>query len=276
MLNMCIRALDYCPPVDITFGDYLRALITADHDLVPDDPLGYRVALIEAFRRRGILPDDVKVISEESLRWDTGRTILELDNRKSGGFSLRDSLQAITAFLRQRMQRLEDARTREDHYIATQAISAELHNYLEYEFDAVQAPALHELTGLIVRPTIHFKSVPAFQVHSLRAAQRVGADGSIHPQIIISLLQKTENALDPKAPPTEANTFTFRGGCTLILDLDTLELRYAIKKPIYDTRRLERQRKYLLGEWGMPERAVYYNDNAGNVDEPFALMHSAC
>ena len=27
-LNMCIRALDYCPPVDITFGDFLRA---ADH-----------------------------------------------------------------------------------------------------------------------------------------------------------------------------------------------------------------------------------------------------
>jgi hypothetical protein len=38
VLKICIRALDYCPPVDITFGDYLRALITADRDLVPDDP----------------------------------------------------------------------------------------------------------------------------------------------------------------------------------------------------------------------------------------------
>ena len=53
---MCIRALDYCPPVDLTFGEYLRALITADYDLVPDDDRGYRVAFVEAFRRRGHLP----------------------------------------------------------------------------------------------------------------------------------------------------------------------------------------------------------------------------
>src|SRR5208282_933202 len=30
-LAMCIRALDYCPPVDVTFGDYLRAMITSDY-----------------------------------------------------------------------------------------------------------------------------------------------------------------------------------------------------------------------------------------------------
>jgi hypothetical protein len=40
VLNMCIRALDYCPPVDLTFGDYLRASPT-DYDLVHDDDLGY-------------------------------------------------------------------------------------------------------------------------------------------------------------------------------------------------------------------------------------------
>ena len=26
--NICLRALDYCPPVDITFGDFLRSLVT--------------------------------------------------------------------------------------------------------------------------------------------------------------------------------------------------------------------------------------------------------
>jgi hypothetical protein len=73
ILHMCIRALDYMPPVDITFGDYLRPVITADLDFVVDDRYGYRIAFMEAFRKRGILPDDVRTVSEQSLAWNTLR-----------------------------------------------------------------------------------------------------------------------------------------------------------------------------------------------------------
>ena len=73
VLNMCIRALDYCPPVDINFGDYLRAIVTADIDIVHDDDRGYRIAFIEAFRRRGIYPRDIRTLSEESLSWNRVR-----------------------------------------------------------------------------------------------------------------------------------------------------------------------------------------------------------
>ena len=66
---MCIRALDYSPPVDMNFGDYIRALITADRDLVPDDDKRYRVAFLEAFRRRGIYPVGVRNLSTESVCW---------------------------------------------------------------------------------------------------------------------------------------------------------------------------------------------------------------
>jgi hypothetical protein len=72
--TMCIRALDYCPAVDVTFGDYLRALITADHDIVRDDDLGYRAALIDACRSRGIRPEGVTSYSEESLLWASPQT----------------------------------------------------------------------------------------------------------------------------------------------------------------------------------------------------------
>jgi hypothetical protein len=67
ILTMCIRAFEYLPPVDITFGDFLRALVTADFELSPMDEHGQRQAMIEAFRARGIYPDHVSSLSEESL-----------------------------------------------------------------------------------------------------------------------------------------------------------------------------------------------------------------
>ena len=68
-LSICIRAIDYCPPVDLEFGEFLRAVITADRELVPDDPWGYREAWIDAFRERGILPSDVNALDEGALAW---------------------------------------------------------------------------------------------------------------------------------------------------------------------------------------------------------------
>jgi hypothetical protein len=71
VLKLSIRALDYMPPVDPTFDDFLRALITVDSDLVPDDSLGCRVAFVEAFAGRGIPANRVRTLSPESLRWQT-------------------------------------------------------------------------------------------------------------------------------------------------------------------------------------------------------------
>jgi hypothetical protein len=68
-LALCIRAIDYCPPVDITFGEYLRAMITADRELVEDDKHKFRAELIAAFARRKIFPSDVTDISEDALLW---------------------------------------------------------------------------------------------------------------------------------------------------------------------------------------------------------------
>lgn len=74
--TVCARSLDYCPPVDITFGDFLRALITADRDFYPNDTDGVREALMQAFRLRGIIAEDAAYFSEGSLCWpelDSGR-----------------------------------------------------------------------------------------------------------------------------------------------------------------------------------------------------------
>ena len=69
VLDMCIRALDYCPPVDLTFGDYLRAIMTADFEFNPVDERHLRVAFVEAFRRQGIVPERVRTLSVDGLLW---------------------------------------------------------------------------------------------------------------------------------------------------------------------------------------------------------------
>lgn len=57
LLTMAIRAIDYCPPTDLDFSDYLSALLTVDREVVPDDTrYGYRQALLDNFAAFDIPP----------------------------------------------------------------------------------------------------------------------------------------------------------------------------------------------------------------------------
>jgi hypothetical protein len=83
--------------------------------------------------------------------------------------------------------------------------------------------------------------------------------------------------LDEAVPlPEDGETFDFRGGCTLILDLRTLKLKYVVKKLIDDSDgRLTMQRAYRTGEAGASLRATYFGRPGQNGNnEPFALLHS--
>lgn len=58
LLNSAIRALDYIPPVDVSFRDYLSALLTADTEVRPstDDRYNLREAVRDSFKAFGIDP----------------------------------------------------------------------------------------------------------------------------------------------------------------------------------------------------------------------------
>ncbi len=56
MMYLLIRAIDYLPPVHVTFRSFLTALLTADRELVPQDTYGYRTTLLEIFAAHGIEP----------------------------------------------------------------------------------------------------------------------------------------------------------------------------------------------------------------------------
>jgi hypothetical protein len=266
VLNMCIRALDYCPPVDVDFGDYLRAIVTADFDLVPNDDLGYRVAFIEAFRRRGIYPRNVRALSADSLRWPVvGRSPAFFEPLARRLRSIADEFRYFAS--------------RQEIFRRTEQIGAELHRWIEAEdyrerqdFGAVAGLAFaFGLEGLRGRPD-RDGGVPSFQVHSLRPARRVGPDGDMLNQLIISIIQTRDVPLAP-GEGAQPEVMRFRGGATLILDLDSVTLRYAIAKDIADEHRLARERRHRLAvlDEGSP-RATYFASLQDRV-EPFAMLH---
>jgi hypothetical protein len=54
--NVMLRAIDYCPPVDLRYDEYARALLRADEVAYPGDTYGIRVKLKRIFRQRGLQP----------------------------------------------------------------------------------------------------------------------------------------------------------------------------------------------------------------------------
>lgn len=69
LLGMCVRAIDYLPPVEFEFPDFLGALLVSDAEMVPDDKHGYRDAVRSAFAQWGIQARDTHIadLSHSSL-----------------------------------------------------------------------------------------------------------------------------------------------------------------------------------------------------------------
>ena len=265
VLTMCIRALDYCPPVDIDFGDFLRALITADRDVAVNDPRRYRLAFIDAFRQHGIYPRGLRALSEESLTWDRADEINAYERLAQLGKTLRDFYNDLGL-----------ARDRKARWTKTREQRAKLHDYLQDKFWLdFNDPKLQEITGLdfgITRDTAG-KDVVRFELHAMWRVQRQRLDGSVLNQVVFSILQ--HKALN--APGS--NKKQIWGGCTFIVDLgrenDAESIRYVIRKPLYAPiltgSRIERAVKWAQDPAMMSPAATYGMDTD---QEPFAMLHA--
>ncbi|MBC7981346.1 MAG: hypothetical protein H7Y36_12355 [Armatimonadetes bacterium] len=238
ILGMCIRALDYCPPVDLTFGDYLRAIITADMDLVPEDTRHYRVAVIEAFRKRGIYPRQLRTFSENSLRWATGS---ELD------LSAVEAIQYLTEQLRPVLKSTEFRPTRFETFQTWRTFQIKVHGILSGKIDGQRLGNLEKITGLALSSASKISNLrkgsngrPSFQVHAVRPVRRRGPDGGEVNQVVLAITQR-------RILKIGGHELSFTGGASLILDLDTLELRYAIIKPIGSAERFKVFMDWITG-----------------------------
>jgi hypothetical protein len=64
--------------------------------------------------------------------------------------------------------------------------------------------------------------------------------------------------IQTKPPPFGQCDFKFRGGASFIIDLETYEVRYAVSKSILNSRRMDRQRKFLIEGSFTTERELYF------------------
>ena len=236
-LNICVRAIDYCPPVDLDFGDFLRAVITADHDLVPEDPWGYREAWIDAFRKRSIYPHDVDTLAEDALRWQPPRAdippIPELSfaNLNFAG---------------------EPGRP---------ASKTELYRQAHALGKVIADPQWIEEFGCALPDDVRLRgdTVDLPRIESIRTCQRTGPDGQVIYDLVAEVLQRRR-----VQKTDEHSAFDFYGGATVILD-PAGSIRYVIRKRITSETRVKQHRAFLQSPvakryWSLDEDAWSLRD----------------
>lgn len=218
---VCVRALDYCPPVDLTFGDFLRALITADLDLNPEDPDGIRFAVMQAFRLRGIVPTDARYFSEDALCWP----------RVAAG-----QLRPVTGLVFGDPNGLTTAEKNINGGVLRAYVKA-------------NAAALGFAVGLPINvPSFH----PMF---------RVASNGSLSIDMMVEAVQTTNVPLDPNDPksstfPVRSGvTLVIARGDLVEGERQDPSVRYAIAK-LSSTERERRQRSYYAMS-GMTARGAH-------------------
>ena len=250
ILHICIRALDYCPPNDITFGSYLRALITADLDIAPEDENGYRVALIEAFRARGIFPRRINTLSIESLSW----------NRPDFSDRQRKTLTFLALKLKPLITALVETDDREELFRRSLAAQAALNKLLTGKEPIYRGQDWERflndlgLTSLPVSRLFGKDShkvrfirddradhdyIPPIECHTIRPAFRTGREERQIEQVVVTLTQRVTANIGEGG---EMKRMVFRGGCSLIFSLGNLNtVEYVILKNIKSYERFQRQ-----------------------------------
>jgi len=245
-LNICIRALDYCPPVDIRFGDFLRAIVTADFDLVSSDKYDFRMALIQAFRSRGIHPEGAGSYSEEALLWRSPEDFSGKPLPRCAGLKF-DVFKA------------DDPQQRRANGVALHAF------------------AVKNADGLCLLRDDKIK----IQARTHHEVHRVGPDGQVIFNVVAEITQRRPVLLDPAYP--DLGTFDFVGGTTLILDREG-NVKYSIQKPLGDPRndadnqRLMRQREYQFSREANMAAAGYSKERllgrlVSQLPKSFNLVH---
>lgn len=242
---ICIRAIDYCPPVDIEFGEFLRAVITADHELVPDDKWAYREAWVDAFRGRAIYPRDIDSLSEDALLWRAPtKTVAPIKD-------------------------LTFAELKFEGDPARPANAGELLRQAGVLGRLVTLPENLEVFGLAPsgHPRLGKDTVELPRIQSIRSSRRVGPDG----QVVFDLIAEVTQTRKVRGRSGDRG-FAFLGGAMIVIGPDGA-VRYSVSKSVLNEARLQRQRKFQSSDRG---RALWKAKDGTLVpaQRPFKALHA--
>lgn len=216
-LTICIRAIDYCPPAAIIFPDFLRALVTSDRLLSREDGHGYREDLIDAFRRRGILPEGSTVASDMAMSWQRP----EIRDYAIPGLGLSEMRFDVLPTLP-----LSPGEIRRQATALAQAIDADPDLYLALGLrDPGSAPAGEPLSAPVIT--------------SIRPALRTGPDGYIDFSTIAEIVQIRTMRIPGSRFPVY-----LRGGATLICGASGRP-RFIVRQRADNQIRLEQERDFV-------------------------------
>lgn len=230
VLRMCFRAFDYLPPVDVTFGDFLRALVTSDFELNPEDRDELRYCLIESFRERGIYPASVPSLAEESLIWANA---INGDPPPMPPDLLSDARELL-AFSTTAMDRSPSARRSAERMQTTSTGRQALDSYQQAVIESAEEEAQNfnkkvfgSLTNYARDNALFFGLDPGnrIAVTGFHASQRTGTDQRPAIELVAQFVQTDEG------PQNELGGIPFRGGATVIFGADGA-VRYVISKPM--------------------------------------------
>jgi hypothetical protein len=230
---------------------------------VTDDRHNYRVAFVEAFRRRGIYPvnldmptsDTLRTLSVDTVRWQ-GLDASLLHAKERG--TIQKQYRSLVDRLRRYANSCLYVTDRRALFNAARRERKELHARLVDMFKEV--PDFATELGLDPSRT--------FEMHELRPAMRVSPDGRYVPQVIAAVTQSTNVRA---SRDTGAPAHTFRGGSTLVVDLSVPEVKYRIVKRITSESRRERTAAFVRDATADPLRALFFGPDR---KEPFAALHS--
>lgn len=257
--DLCIRAFDYLAPIDVTFEDFLRAIVTVDLTLSPSDD-SIRVAIIEGFRRRGIFPVSAGTLGATNVGWGPVSDQFPLPVPVESG-PLLDVISDLDRFDFQ-------GRQLPNNYLLTSDATAPATRRAapaNAKWSA-WARGLHKWASNYARE-LGFDGSKPFQVIGFHPTMRLLANGRPSLDVVVQFLQRREDLMLP------GSGLVPQAACTVVADSQG-RVRYVIRKPVASPDQDDGLDKPLHDEGVVRLQRLYERLDRVDLDDP-ALEYRA-